>query len=129
MNDNFLKKTLHEQFEPLDIAVQKKLEYLKSDDVFSADNNDFINDFSDDEKPDDYNMSVEDAFTTFASAQSYNKIDEEPVGLNKIASRPLSEIREEQATSETINVHKKNIAAKIAALRGISMPGDYVLKK
>lgn len=128
MDSNFLKKTLHEQTEPLDIAVQKKLAYLKSDDVFTLETNSYIDDSVYD-GADDNDMSIEDAFATFASAQPHNTADTKPAGLNKIASKPLNEIKEEQATAETINAHKQNIAARIAALRGISMPGDYILKK
>ncbi|MEE6207911.1 MAG: hypothetical protein VZR95_07655 [Alphaproteobacteria bacterium] len=122
MDDSFLRRTLHEQCEPLDLAVQKKLEYLKSDDVFSLEN-------YTEEKPVETEMSVEDAFAAFTSAQPNNIAEKKPAGLNSVASKPFIEIKVEEATAETINTHKQNIAARIAALRGISMPGDYALKK
>lgn len=117
MDNNVLKQTLRDQFEPLAAAVQRKLEYLKSDDVFSLDNVY--------QQPE---MSVEEAFQAFASAQPQQP-EERPQKLNtavpqQTASSPLG-----QASEEAMNAHKQNIAARIAALRGISLPGDYAIKK
>ena len=118
MNNNVLKQTLREQSEPLAVAVQRKLEYLQSDDVFSLDNVY--------QQPE---MSVEEAFQAFASAQPQQP-ENPPQMLNTVVPQqqttpsPLG-----QASEETMNAHKQNIAARIAALRGISLPGDYAMKK
>lgn len=118
MDNNVLKQTLREQAEPLDAAVQKKLEYLQSDDVFSLDNAY--------QQPE---MSVEEAFQTFASAQPQQP-EIRPQKLNTVDPQqqavpsPFG-----QVSQDTMNAHKQNIAARIAALRGISLPGDYAMKK
>ena len=119
-----LKQTLVEQFEPMSHAVQKKLAYLQSEDIFT----DYMEDYSDQYSGMD-NLSVEDAFETFAGVRSHHTEEAEPRALNNAAYKPVSSIKVEQATAETIQSHKQNIAAKIAALRGISSPGDYLDKK
>lgn len=117
-----LKKTLHEQFEPLETAVQKKLEYLQSDNVFSVDaytGNDDFGSMEDD--------SLANAFGSTMSAQTapvyQNHIQET---MQQIQSVSQPKYASETPTASSIATHKQNIAAKIAALRGISMPGDYL---
>ncbi|MBR1841043.1 MAG: hypothetical protein IJ778_02825 [Alphaproteobacteria bacterium] len=124
MHREELKQTLVNQFEPMNDAVQKKLAYLQSDDVFADYDENAYSQYSSSE-----NMSVEDAFTAFVDNRVDNKNEETPRALNNGAYKPVSSIKVEQATAETIQSHKQNIAAKIAALRGISSPGDYLDKK
>lgn len=121
MNKEILKKILKEQWEPLDTAVEKKLNYLQSDDVFdsSHDNDAGYDDsllaaFGENVKPTaigDYN-------------QIYTKEQYEEVrntAQPKYVDQPPSQY--------SIDEHKRNISARIAALRGLSMPGDYIAKK
>lgn len=119
-----LKQTLVEQFEPMSHAVQKKMTYLQSEDIFT----DYMEDYSNQYSGMDI-LSVEDAFATFADSHSQHIEDIKPRALNDVSYKSASTIKVEQATPETIQSHKQNIAAKIAALRGISMPGDYLNKK
>lgn len=123
MNRDELKQTLTEQFEPFGSAVRKKLAYLQSNDVFTDYDEDAYS------QPSSEYLSVEDAFSTFADAKPYDIEDTKPKALNNGAYKPVSTIKVEQPTTETIQSHKQNIAAKIAALRGVSMPGDYLNKK
>lgn len=123
MNREELKRVLAEQFEPMNDAVQKKLAYLQSDDVFTDyDENEYAQ-YSSAE-----NMSVEDAFSTLMDNQSGYQEAETPRALNNGTYKPVASINVETATMENIKAHKQNIAAKIAALRGISLPGDYLDK-
>ena len=117
MDNNVLKQTLREQVEPLAAAVQKKLEYLKSDDVFSLDNVY--------QQPE---MSVEEAFQTFASAQPQQP-EIRPQKLNTVPQQQTASSTFGQVSQDTMNAQKQNMAARIAALRGISLPGDYAMKK
>lgn len=124
MHREELKQTLVNQFEPMNDAVQKKLAYLQSEDIFT----DYMDDYSSQYSGMD-NLSVEDAFETFAGARSHPAEEVKPRALNDVSYKPTSTLKVEQATPETIQSHKQNIAAKIAALRGISVPGDYLDKK
>lgn len=113
MDKNELKQILHEQFEPLEKAVQKKLDYLQSDSVFALDSGDLETD----EKP-TTDTSLEDAFSYFAAPKPVSAY-EVPKVVDSNVTRDMSNIRE----------RKQNIAARIAAMRGISMPGDYLNHK
>lgn len=127
MDNAVLKKTLYDQFEPLDVAVQKKLDYLNSDDVFAIETNSF-DDLTDEEQ----NLSIEDAFSAFASAQPHNTVDTVSPGLNRVPTRPTTSATSAQSTQpteeKTVDTSKQSLAARIAALRGISMSGDYLKK-
>lgn len=122
MDREELKQTLHDQFEPFDLAVQKKLEYLQSDDVFGADTYGEYNNgaLSEDD-------SLTNAFNATISPQSapvyQNQVQET---MRQIQSTSQPRYTAEAPTADSIASHKQNIAAKIAALRGISMPGDYI---
>ena len=122
MDREELKQTLYDQFEPLEVAVQKKLEYLQGDDVFSIDN---YAEYSDGALSED--DSLTNAFNTTISPQSapmyQNQVQET---MREIQSTSQPRYAAEQPTADSIASHKQNIAAKIAALRGISMPGDYI---
>lgn len=117
-----IKRLLREQTEPLSQAVAKKLAYLQSDDVFtdtadapvSLNDESLMNAFSETASP-----TVVPSYTQPKAQEFYT--DPQSVITPKYADATPSPDRIEE--------HKQNIAAKIAALRGISMPGDYLRKK
>ena len=117
-----IKRLLREQTEPLSQAVTKKLAYLQSDDVFtdtanapvSLNDNSLMNAFS------------ETASPTAVPAYTQPKAQDFYAGLQ---SATAPQYADAQPSQDSIEEHKQNIAAKIAALRGISMPGDYLRKK
>lgn len=101
MDRNILKKTLHEQATPMAEAVKNKLAYLQGDDVF----------LNSDEQ------HSEPLFTDLLMTQGQPK---------KMPTKPV----EPQNTADKIATHKQSVAAKIAALRGVStMPGEYLNRK
>lgn len=101
MDRNILKKTLHEQAAPMAEAVKNKLAYLQGDDVF----------LNSDEQ------HSEPLFTDLLMTQGQPK---------KMPTKPV----EPQSTADKIATHKQSVAAKIAALRGVStMPGEYLNRK
>ena len=116
MDKDELKRILHEQFEPLQTAVQKKLDYLQSDNVFADDT--YRSVIEDNPMGDD---SLANAFNSNTTAQpipAYKPtLDDE---YNTYSAPKASPERSQ------LEEHKHNIAARIAALRGISMPGDYI---
>ena len=116
-----VKRLLREQTEPMDRAVSKKLARLQSDDVFTEDasqipqvDNSLLNAFSETRKP--------------TSVPTYSQPNAKDFYQN-LQSKPEPKYAEMTPTQQTIEQHKQNIAAKIAALRGISMPGDYLRQK
>lgn len=120
MDKEELKQILHEQFEPLAAAVEKKLAYLQSDNVFSdeiygAEENaaDMVGDNS--------------LMNAFGAVQNTSPV---PYQASLATDAPMSaEHAEIQRNKENIDERRQNIAARIASLRGISMPGDYILRK
>ena len=101
MDRSILKKTLHEQATPMAEAVKNNLAYLQSDDVF----------LNSDEQ------HSEPLFTDLLMTQGQPK---------KMPTKPV----EPQSTADKIATHKQSVAAKIAALRGVStMPGEYLNRK
>ena len=101
MDRSILKKTLHEQATPMAEAVKNKLAYLQGDDVF----------LNSDEQ------HSEPLFTDLLMTQGQPK---------KMPTKPV----EPQSTADKIATHKQSVAAKIAALRGVStMPGEYLNRK
>ena len=101
MDRNILKKTLQEQATPMAEAVKNKLAYLQGDDVFSVPNQ----------------QQTEVHFTDLLMMQGQPK---------KMPTKPV----EPQSTADKVAVHKQSVAAKIAALRGVStMPGQYLNRK
>ena len=113
MDKDELKKILHEQFEPIELAAKRKLMYLQSDNVFL----DAANEEDTEEKP-VTDSSLEDAFSYFSAPQPVSAY-EEPKETGDNTMRDMSGIRE----------RKQNIAARIAAIKGLSMPGDYLSNK
>lgn len=116
-----IKRLLREQVEPMSQAVAKKLAYLQSDDVFtepgtqvSQEDNSLLEAFSGSAQP--------------TSVSSYSQMSAREFYQNQ-QSVPQPKYLGNAPTQHTIEEHKQNIAAKIAALRGISMPGDYLRQK
>ena len=116
-----IKQLLKEQIEPMSQAVARKLAYLQSDDVFtdttepvSLNDDSLMNAFSETSSP-----NVVPPYTQPKAQEFYT--DPQSVITPKYADATPS--------PNSIEEHKQNIAAKIAALRGISMPGDYLRKK
>lgn len=103
MDRNELKQTLLEQVEPMDEAVQKKLAYLNSDDVFT--NQDLM------PEPED--------------------VLGELLMQENMAPQPLKKNAEPTDTADKIAMHKHSLVEKIAALRGISsaVPNEYINRK
>ena len=120
-----LKQTMYEQFEPFEIAIQKKISYLQSDNVFSVDM--YVDNDNADSMADD---SLIEAFNSTVSAQSA-PMYQVPVQetMTQIEKTVQPQYVAETPTADSIKAHKQNIAAKIAALRGISMPGDYLKRR
>ena len=113
MDKNELKQILREQFEPLENATQKKLAYLQSDNVFTMNNNDL-----EAEEIPVTDSSLENAFSNFSVAEPLPAY-EEPKEADVNIARDVSDIKK----------HKQNIAARIAAMKGFSMPEDYLGNK
>lgn len=101
MDRSKLKQTLRDQVVPMHEAVLKKLAYLSNDNVFSA------------------NEDVED--DDFAELLSDSNM---PHKMQQTSMEPAT-------TIDKIAVHKKSLAEKIAALRGISspVPNSYINRK
>ena len=124
MNRAELKKTLYAQFVPFAQAVQNKLDYLKSDDVFGADSYSSYNVVSDEDD------SLEKAFNSTLSASNIPPYQNPPMEeIRQMKQAPQPTYVNQAPTDALVNTHKQNLAARIAALRGISMPGDYLRGK
>lgn len=120
MNKSEIKKILQEQSEPLDKAVERKLAYLNSDD-FAGDTEQLL-------QTDD---SLLNAFST--KINKPNVLKYEQPNIRELHQNTLSKPEPKYVTQgpseESMREHKQNIAAKIAALRGISSPGDYLRRR
>ncbi len=122
MDKTELKQTLRSQFIPMSEAVQNKLNYLMGDNVFLSE--DFISD----------DTSLEDAFNMQTSTDKEFNIEEAFNSEATVSNTKITELTEkihnnQHATNVPFEERKKSVAAKIAALRGIAMPGDYLNKK
>lgn len=95
MDRALLKRTLKEQAIPLDEAVQQKINYLLSDDVFAP---------APESEPVAEDMSFADAFGSVTAP-------------NRAVNHTPSPLQEK---AESFAEHKQSMAEKIAALRGIS---------
>lgn len=120
MNKSEIKKILQEQSEPMDKAIERKLAYLQSDD-FAGDAEQLL-------QTDD---SLLNAFSTKINKPNVLKYEQPSVRKlhQDTLSRPEPRYVTQEPTEDAIQEHKQNIAAKIAALRGISSPGDYLRRK
>ncbi|MBQ8670996.1 MAG: hypothetical protein IJ525_00565 [Alphaproteobacteria bacterium] len=154
MDKQELKKALQEQCEPFAESVRKKIEYLQSDEVFSVDEQD---DFLPEEdlsleaafdlamlnepnvvKYDDplsgaRNQPMERRGSTYsapaASKQSTTPESSSVFDMFKENNIPTSVYVNTTPTQQSIKENRQSIAAKIAALRGISVPDNYLNKK
>lgn len=100
MDRNLLKNTLRKQVVPMSEAVSSKLAYLMGDEVFTTNNEETSQTFTD--------LLIVENKTT----------------------KPQQEKIEPTNISEKIATHKQTVAEKIAALRGIStMPGQYLNRR
>jgi len=138
MDKQELKKTLREQCAPFAESVRKKIEYLQGDDVFLAE---------EDNLQEEKDLSLEEAFdmamlsepsmTSFedplSGALMRPSVSERPLTSPSMPDFHLSPSTESSgdiaARQQNIQERKQNIAAKIAALRGISVPSAYINKK
>ncbi len=124
MDRNELKQTLHEQFTPMDEAVQKKLDYLQSDDVFTDNPYAQEEDTSDEiGLEDDSLMSAFGATVNSAAPRAPQQTQMSGYHPQPAAASP------QQQTAQPSASGSQSMAARIAALRGISMPGDYIKRK
>ena len=122
-----IKRVLHEQFVPMELATQQKLEYLQSDEVFT--DNSYIpqTPIHSAEIGDD---SLANAFMENGNTRAAPVYNQPPMDdYNRMQAAPEPQYISSQPTAQSINTSKQNLAAKIAALRGISMPGDYLRRK
>ena len=120
MNKSEIKRILIEQTEPMDTAVERKLAYLRSDD-FAGDTEQLLQ--SDD--------SLLNAFSIKINKPNVLKYEQPSIRElhQNTLSKPEPKYVTQGPTEETIQEHKQNLAARIAALRGISSPGDYLRRK
>lgn len=117
MDKNELKRVLHEQFAPIAEAVQRKLEYLQSEDVFTDNPYPFESD-GDSNNDDSALMSAFGGTSNAApSGPAPSAVAPRPTNVSSANSEPAAPAQ------------SQNMAARIAALRGISMPGDYLSHK
>lgn len=123
MDNTEIKRILREQAEPLDRAVSKKLAYLQSDEVFT--------DGIDEEQIPQNDDSLLSAFLMTSQPASVPQYKHQEIKevVNNAQPNYRPRYIEQEPTSQSIEDHQQNIAAKIAALRGISMPGDYLRNK
>lgn len=125
MDRQKLKNLLHEQSSPFDEAVQKKLDYLMSDDVFSLENNPYANSFRniqiDDE--DEFSHAFSDDDSSFDEAFD----DEYEDGYEDVDEDDYDDEEDGEASQAAA---PKTLAERIAMLRGVStLPGSYLNKK
>ena len=115
MDKNELKRVLHEQFAPIAEAVQRKLAYLQSEDVFTDNPYPF-------ESDGDSNNDDSALMSAFGGTSNIAPSTPAPSSATpRTISIPSAGNSEPAAPAQP-----QNMAARIAALRGISMPGDYL---
>ena len=121
MNKEDLKEILTAQVKPIEEAVRQKLEYLQSDMVFEiipADNQ-TSEDVNTDEISD---TSLADAFAQLSDTSAHEYAIPQQASSDTKYKSPL-------INEKTLEERKRDIAEKIAALRGLSLPGSYLRKK
>jgi len=124
MDRQSIKNILKEQTEPMSQAVAKKLAYLQSDDVFTSDVERGMQ-----AKEDDSLLAAFGETIQPANVPTYKQPSLENKPANATITTPQPRYVSQSPTEQTIAEHKQNIAARIAALRGISSPGDYLRRK
>ena len=130
MDRQELKRILRDQVQPFDHCVQQKIKYLQGNDVFDSDYSELSSSID---------ISLEEAFDE--SLLSAKKITYEDPLSGAYTSYPSNEniysrssdnnqkLTEKRTSQQSIIEHKKSMAEKIAALRGISVPTAYLDKK
>ena len=131
MNKEELKNALREQYEPLNEAVNRKLtEFVHDCDLTEdfADENDDMENAEDD----NFDSSLSSAFQN--NNEPYSAPDYQDHNINELVDNyghpsPEPQYIGERPTQQSISEHRDNMSARIAFLRGISLPGDYLQKK
>lgn len=127
MDKKELKQALIDQFVPYDEAVQDKLDYLQSDDVFSSPG------VMEEDETDE--LSLENAFGDEVNSTPRRRASrrhQEDYDDEDYDDEDYDEDDEDYDDEDEDSCPRKpqTMAEKIAALRGISaMPGDYIRKK
>lgn len=124
MDRQLIKNTLKEQAEPMSQAVAKKLAYLQSDDVFVEEGNEISTPREDDSLLAAFSETVQPA-----NIPTYNQPTAEELNKTSVSTATQPRYVSQAPTEQSISNHKQNLAARIAALRGISSPGDYLRRK
>ena len=125
MDNTELLNTLNEQKIPLDVAVEQKLAYLQSDNVFSPDDDYYLAHFATyantkDSDDDDELLSAFGAGNMKSSANHTSNMQIQP---QRIAVPQSSSQSQSQAQRQNAPM---SLADRIAALRGaISVPEEY----
>ncbi len=126
MDKTELKQTLITQFVPLDEAAQKKLNYLQSEDVFT--DNQYVLQEDTNEEIGNKDDSLMNAFVATANSAA-PRAPQQPQ-ISEYHYQPAAASPQQQTHQPSANASgSRSIAARIAALRGISMPGDYLKRK
>lgn len=120
-----LKQTLKEQHTPLLQSIQQKLTYLQSENVFNAGY------YSAPKISSSEDDSLLNAFTSsnnnVSAIPAYQAPS--PAAVQQMQQAPQPKPVSDTQNSASNSASAQNMAARIAALRGISMPGDYLRKK
>ncbi|MBQ7632525.1 MAG: hypothetical protein IJS88_00220 [Alphaproteobacteria bacterium] len=126
MDKTELKQTLITQFIPLDEAAQKKLDYLQSDDVFT--DNQYVLEEDTNKEIGNKDDSLMNAFA--ATVNSVAPHTQHQPQISEYHPQPATSSSQQQTNQPSATASdSRSIAARIAALRGISMPGDYLKRK
>lgn len=121
MDNLELKNSLKEQKIPFDEAVRKKLEYLKSDEVFSTDNDQYIMIMRNIRSSQGDVDSLIAAFGDNDSTLSPNNQISRPV--SNITQRPLNNTSSQPTPAQN---RQMTMAERIAALRGaLYVPKEF----
>ncbi len=120
MDNIKLENTIKAQKIPFDQAVEKKLAYLKSDDVFSSDGDEYISVFKNLISSEKINREEGELAAAFQSLIS--SPETKSMTQNVGVSGSTHQVEPHRRTDE----HKMTIAERIAALRGaINVPPEY----
>ena len=130
MDDKELFNTLNEQKIPLDVAVEQKLAYLQSDNVFSPDDDYYLTHFATYTNTQSRDNSDDDELLSAFGAQSEKqptnslsnmRIQPQRIEVPRSAAQPQAQNQQQNAPM--------SLADRIAALRGaISVPNEYKRK-
>lgn len=129
MDKQEIKELMHMQASSFNEDVASKLEYLKGDDVFQEYE-------TDNSGNDNLNKELEEAlfsesYSKHKSAETVQFISPEVPQTSHFSQniKVQTEVSPQavpQNQSQAISSSKQRVAEKIAALRGISLAGDYI---